>query len=213
MDKEHEMISSYWNEAAEGFDAQHDIEDVALWREALEGAVGLNGNGATLDVGCGTGFLALMLAELGYRSTGLDFAGNMLAIGREKAVSRGVSVDFVEGTCEELPFEDDSFDAVLNCRVMWTLPDPVKAVREWKRALKPGGKVVSFMRMMPLKGGGHYGGEIELPLTSGRREDYVAVYESAGLVDIQVIELPEAMSRAEDMPGWTMFTGKKVNED
>ena len=65
MDKEHEMISSYWNEAAEGFDAQHDTEDVALWREALEGAVGLNGNGATLDVGCGTGFLALMLAELG----------------------------------------------------------------------------------------------------------------------------------------------------
>jgi hypothetical protein len=32
-------------------------------------------------------------------------------------------------------------------------------------------------------------------------------------VDIQVIELPEAMSRAEDMPGWTMFTGKKANED
>ena len=208
------VIARHWNEAAEGFDAQHDTEDLSLWRHELEGAIGLNGSGRTLDVGCGTGFLALMLAELGYYSTGLDFAEKMLDAGREKARLRELPVEFVQGTCEETPFQDDTFDAVLNCRVMWTLQDPVAALAEWKRILKPGGKVISFMRMMPLDGAGErYGEGIVLPLSSGKREDYTAAYAAAGLMDIQVVEMPEAMSHAEDMPGWTMFMGMKPYEE
>ena len=115
---------------------------------------------------------------------------------------------------EKLIFEDNSFDAVINCRVMWTLPDPESAVKEWMRVLKPGGRIISFMRMMTMTGG-HieemYGKAIDLPLLAGDRASYTDVYRKAGLQDIRVIELPQAMSSA-DMPHWTAFVGIKAKE-
>lgn len=213
-------VADYWNEASEGFDEQHATEDLALWSVELEKAIGLQGHGRVLDVGTGTGFLALLLSKLGYDVSGVDVAEKMLQIGVEKAKRLGLSVDFLKGECEHLPFSDDCFDAVVNCRVMWTLTDPEAAVREWTRVLKSGGRVISFMRIMNVgetgkHGGmlgdnaGYYGNGVELPLLCGKREDYIAVYRAAGLDEITVTELPPEMSHAEDMPGWTMFVGKK----
>ena len=212
-------IADYWNEASAGFDEQHATEDLVLWSEALEKAVGLQGRGSVLDVGTGTGFLALLLAKLGYDVSGVDVAEKMLQIGAEKAERLGLSVNFLKGECEKLSFPDGSYDAVVNCRVMWTLTDPEAAVREWARVLRPGGRVISFMRVMDVGAagthgemsgdGGYYGNGVELPLRCGKREDYVRVYRAAGLEEIAVTELPPEMSHAEDMPGWTMFTGKK----
>lgn len=211
MNDKLKTIAEYWNNASVDFDERHATEDLALWSEELEKAIGLNGKGRILDVGTGTGFLALLLAKLGYEVVGLDFAEKMLEIGREKARKLGLDVSFVQGTCEHLPFASNGFDAVVNCRVMWTLTEPVKAVEEWKRVLKPGGKVISFMRMMNVgtSASSYYGDGIELPLRCADRDDYVRVYHGAGLDAIQVSEMPEEMSHAEDMPGWTMFTGIK----
>ena len=212
-------IADYWNEASEGFDEQHATEDLALWSAELEKAIGLQGRGGVLDVGTGTGFLALLLAKLGYDVSGVDVAEKMLQIGVEKAGHLNLSVDFQKGECEHLQFSDNCFDAVVNCRVMWTLTDPEAAVREWTRVLKSGGRVISFMRMMNVgetgthgemnSNGGYYGNGVELPLRCGKREDYIAVYRTAGLDEITVTELPPEMSHAEDMPGWTMFIGMK----
>ncbi len=201
-----DTIAAYWNGRAVEFDSEHDTEDLALWSQTLEQAIGLNGDGAVLDVGTGTGFLALLLSKLGYAASGVDIAADMLAQGAEKAKCFGLQVDFQEAACERLPYADETFDAVVNCRVMWTLTAPEEAVREWKRVLKPGGKVISFMRMMDMTGGDFYGG-IDLPLTVGTREAYCEVYDAAGLKRITVTELPEAMSSQE--PHWTMFVGMK----
>ena len=148
-----DTIAAYWNSRAAEFDSEHDTEDLALWSRTLEQAIGLNGAGSVLDVGTGTGFLALLLAKLGYTVSGVDIAADMLAQGVEKAKCFGLNVDFREAACERLPFADETFDAVVNCRVMWTLTAPEEAAREWKRVLKPGGKVISFMRMMDMTGG------------------------------------------------------------
>ena len=201
-----DTVAAYWNGRAAEFDSEHDTEELALWSRTLEQAIGLNGDGAVLDVGTGTGFLVLLLAKLGYAAVGVDIAADMLAQGVEKAKCFGLNVDFREAACERLPFADETFDAVVNCRVMWTLTAPEEAVREWKRVLKPGGKVISFMRMMDMTGGDFYGG-IDLPLTVGTREAYCEVYDAAGLKRITVTELPEAMSSQE--PHWTMFVGTK----
>ena len=97
-----------------------------------------------LDVGTGAGLLALLYAELGHEVTGLDFSRAMLEEARGRARRHGLSVGFVRGDAETLPFEDESFDVVTNRIVIWSLPNPGVAVREWARVLKPGGKLVLF---------------------------------------------------------------------
>jgi ubiquinone/menaquinone biosynthesis C-methylase UbiE len=95
-----------------------------------------------LDVGSGTGYISVILAMLGHTVTGVDFSKKMLAISAEKAKKLGMSIKFIEGDAENLPFEDNSFDAVVNRHLLWTLPNPEKAVQEWFRLAKPGGKMV-----------------------------------------------------------------------
>lgn len=205
-------IAAYWNGRADGFDAEHDTEDLGLWKQQLKRLLGRPEEGPVLDVGTGTGFLGILLAESGYDVAGIDISSEMLAIAQRKAAAKNLQIDFVQGACEQLPFADETFTAVVNCRVMWTLTDPDAAVREWLRALKPGGRLVTFMRMMDIDTDAIYpsgGQQIELPLKRARQAEYLAVYRRVGLTEIAAEELPRELSRAEDMPGWTVFYGIK----
>jgi ubiquinone/menaquinone biosynthesis C-methylase UbiE len=56
----------------------------------------------------------------------------------------GLEVDFFHGDAENLPFKDNSFDLVVNKFLLWTLPHPSGAAREWKRVLKPGGRLLAI---------------------------------------------------------------------
>lgn len=92
-----------------------------------------------LDVGIGTGFIALLLAELGHEVIGVDISEEMLRIAREKARKLNIeNVEFHLADAEELPFPDNTFDAVVARHVIWALPNPEKAYSEWKRVLRPG---------------------------------------------------------------------------
>lgn len=95
-----------------------------------------------LDIGCGTGFLALQLADLGHRVTGLDCTEEMLELGRAKAREAGLEVRFEAGDAERPPFADATFDLIVERHVIWTLPDPLGALTAWHRVLRPGGRVV-----------------------------------------------------------------------
>ena len=94
-----------------------------------------------LDVGCGTGFLALQLAALGHRATGVDMADEMLRRAQAKAAAAGLSVRFELGDAEQLPYADASFDVLIERHVIWTLPAPEVALREWARLLRAGGHI------------------------------------------------------------------------
>ncbi|MBE0467174.1 MAG: class I SAM-dependent methyltransferase, partial [Candidatus Desulforudis sp.] len=110
-----------------------------------------------LDVGTGTGFAALILAELGHRVTGIDWSAAMLDRAREKARDAGLEVALVEGETEALPFTDASFEALAARHVLWTLAEPEQALAEWFRVLKPGGRVFAdFSPRRPGKAGHHY---------------------------------------------------------
>ena len=97
---------------------------------------------STLDVGCGSGFLTVLLAELGHQATGIDVAGESLHAARAQASAAGVNVALRRADAERLPFAPASFDRLIERHVIWLLPDPAGACREWFRVLRPGGSAV-----------------------------------------------------------------------
>ena len=111
------------------------------WNQALQRVLG-KGHLRVLDVGCGTGEICLLLAEMGHQVTGIDLSEKMLALARSKAKSSRLKARFEPGDAEALVFNDESFDAVINRHLLWTLPYPKEALQEWKRVLKTGGKAI-----------------------------------------------------------------------
>ncbi len=95
-----------------------------------------------LDLGCGPGTITLGLARRARRVVGLDAAAKMVEQARELAADSEVrNVSFEVGSAYELPFGDGSFDVVYAHQVMQHLADPVRALREAHRVLRPGGLV------------------------------------------------------------------------
>lgn len=94
------------------------------------------------DLGCGTGSLAVLLAQAGYAVTGLDLSGRMVAAARAKAHRADVPVTLQQGDAAAPPLPRSSFDVVLARHVLWVFPDPVAVLTRWASLLAPGGRLV-----------------------------------------------------------------------
>ncbi|MBA3536068.1 MAG: class I SAM-dependent methyltransferase [Tatlockia sp.] len=92
-----------------------------------------------LDVGCGTGVVAITAARLSATVSGLDLSPALIERSRENANTAGVDVDFQEGDVEALPYKDNAFDVVLSQFGHMFAPRPQIAIQEMLRVLKPGG--------------------------------------------------------------------------
>mgnify|MGYP005774651923 CR=1 FL=1 len=99
---------------------------------------------AVLDIGTGPGFFAIILAELGYRVTAVDYTESMLEKARINAGRWYDRIQFRKMNAEELDFEAASFDVIVTRNLTWNLPNPEKAYGEWTRVLKPGGLLLNF---------------------------------------------------------------------
>ncbi len=140
------LVRRHWNGRAATFDEEshhgiHTDEQRDRWLEVLCEWTGDGGRRA-LDVGCGTGVVSLLLAELGHDVAGVDFAPEMLRRAREKARTTDRSVSFLRGDAEALPVRDDAVELLAARHLVWTLPDPAAALREWRRVVEPGGRVL-----------------------------------------------------------------------
>jgi ubiquinone/menaquinone biosynthesis C-methylase UbiE len=111
-----------------------------------------------LDLGCGTGTLAIMAkqAQPGAEITGLDADPDMLKVARYKAAQQNVPVTFEIGFTNELPYPNASFDRVLSSIMIHHLktPDKIQTAREVYRVLKPGGQlhIIDFGKPVTLYG-------------------------------------------------------------
>ncbi len=101
-----------------------------------------------LDVGCGTGVVALTAARSGATVTGADLTPALLEGARYNAALAGLVIDFQEADVEALPFADASYDVVLSQFGHMFGPRPAVATAEMLRVLKPGG-VIAFSTWPP----------------------------------------------------------------
>jgi SAM-dependent methyltransferase len=94
-----------------------------------------------LDVGCGSGQLALMASRDGAKVTGVDIAVNLVERARARARAEGLSARFEEADAEALPFEDAQFDVVVSLIGAMFAPAPERVAQELLRVCVPGGTI------------------------------------------------------------------------
>ena len=102
-----------------------------------------------LDVGCGTGFFTRILKKNNPQAnfTGLDIEKEFILRAREESKNAGLSIKFLQGDAENLPFEDNFFDLVVSHTFLTSAPNPKKSFDEMKRVLKSNGRIASITSM------------------------------------------------------------------
>ena len=192
------IVSRYWSGRAAGFDlgASHGILNEAqhhAWLTLLQQVAGPPPL-KVLDVGCGTGFLAMRMAELGHTALGIDLSAEMLAEAQRKADSSGLAVTFRLGDAEAPPADDAPYDVIVERHVIWTLPQPSEAIHAWHTLLKPGGVLMLIEGIFEMSDRTVYQHiEAHLPLYGGRPgEELTALLETEGFVHTAVVPLMDA---------------------
>ena len=204
-------IAEYWDERASSFDKDHDTEDLDAWKTQLSRLLGFDRTKNVLDIGAGSGFIANMTASMGFPSVGVDISVGMMRNGVRHAEAQGVGTFYLKVPEVELPFLDGSVDNIVNCRLIWTMVASDEMVTEWKRILRPGGKVLCFNRLDAVEG---------LKRTDGKRfayddEEVAAALDNdeattAELIDLFVRNGYEDV-HVEHLPGLTRpeFAGQE----
>jgi SAM-dependent methyltransferase len=141
-----DRIRDWWDADAEHYDrspghALSDPVEAAAWRAVLRDVLP-EAPARVLDAGAGTGALSLLAAELGHRVTSLDLSTAMLGKAEAKAKQRGLELEIVVRSVSEPP--EGPFEVVMERHVIWTVADPVGALRAWREVVAQGGRLVVF---------------------------------------------------------------------
>jgi len=142
-----------------------------------------------LNVGCGSGISAAYVAEkYGCRVVGVDLLPGMIESAKRWAEAKGVAeqTEFRLGDAQELPFDDDQFDALICESVNAFVPDKEKAMHEYMRVVKPGG-YIGFTEAIWVKTPSDTVAEIVAEATGQQfhmPEVWEALFENSGLVEL-----------------------------
>jgi demethylmenaquinone methyltransferase/2-methoxy-6-polyprenyl-1,4-benzoquinol methylase len=143
-------VRAMFSRLAGRYDLLNDVMSLGLhrrWKREVAGlaVAGASGPLRVLDLCCGTGdlaFLAAAAASAGSRVVGLDFTLPMLGVARGRRTREAGTPAFAQGDALRLPFPGASFDAVTIGYGLRNVADPLACLKEIRRVLAPGGRVV-----------------------------------------------------------------------
>jgi SAM-dependent methyltransferase len=219
MSDVHERIRDWWDADAEHYDrspghALSDPVEAAAWRAALREVLP-EPPGRILDAGAGTGALSLLAAELGHRVTSLDLSTAMLAKAERKAKERGLELEIVVGSVNEPPA--GPFEAVIERHVIWTVPDPIGALRAWREVAAERGRLVLFEGIWapadPLGRAKAFAGE-RLRGLRGDADHHHSSYPSDVLARLPLAEMTSPLPLVEAVreAGWRGLRIKRLRD-
>lgn len=144
-------------------DIRHNYDNIAKWYDRIVGVIEwlslrrkrqdliAKASGQVLEVAVGTG-VNLAYYPPNVRIDAVDLSSGMMEIARRKADRLGLDVTFHEMDAESLSFPDDRFDAVVSTLSARTFPDPVAALEEMARVVRPGGKILLMEQGLSNRG-------------------------------------------------------------
>ena len=123
--------------------ARNTARDPARFIEVARLVAGrVRPGGAVLEVAPGPGYLSIEIARRGYAVTALDISRSFVRIASENAARNGVAVDVRLGNASAMPFAAESFDFVVCTAAFKNFSEPIAAIDEMHRVLKPGGEAL-----------------------------------------------------------------------
>lgn len=143
-----EFIKDYWTGRSEEFaklrKAELKSNKYIRWEKEIKSQLPKKEKLKILDVGCGSGFFSILLAQLGHDVVGIDLTSKMIEHGQKMIENISGKIEFFVMDAEKLDFDAEMFDLVIARNVTWNLPNPKTAYQEWTRVLKKGGVLLNY---------------------------------------------------------------------
>ena len=199
--------------SGEGYNRYITSELNSFRKEAWKEQIGklLDGDDLRiLDVGCGPGFFSCILSEMGHKVTGIDSSEGMLSFARANAEKLNVNPTYFIMDINSIDFPDDTFDIVISRNVTWTLEHPGEVYAEFKRLLKPGGKLIIYDANWNM----HFFDDVLYKKVKQREEDHFKKYGTKEIISNGDMEyLATAPLTSTMRPQWDIKTLKALDMD
>lgn len=215
MTSTQDKINTYWSIRSRPYDEFQVARDTSegyrrLWVDLFTEVLP-SGPLDVLDVGTGSGYVAMLLAGIGHQVTATDLADEMLDRAREHAARLDNPPTIELGDAVAPDFPEGSFDVVTNRYLMWTLREPGRALTAWHRVLRPGGMIAlvdspwykdGFVNTSNEHFGEYYdhGVRRDLPLADATSiEPTRALVEEAGFHDVTLTPLHSLLEKSLEL--------------
>jgi len=136
----------HWDKEAARFDDEpdHGLHDPVVrsaWKNLLVNWLPSH-PGSVLDIGCGTGSLSVLMAEMGHNVTGIDLSPAMIAQANAKARAANYSISFQVMDASRPDLAPQQFKAIVCRHLLWALPDRARVLERWSNLLVPNGRLL-----------------------------------------------------------------------
>lgn len=194
MHRKIEQSEAFFDQTAAAYDAEesHGGRARELYPLIIERAQAA-GFDSLLDIACGTGAMLLEIAQASPAAqlAGVDLSTGMLEVARERLDGRA---ELTKADATVLPYGDGSFDVITCNHAFHHFPDPVAALREWHRVLRPGGALIIGENRRPALKRLYWNLRFKTDITFGdvkfySRGELIGLLGRAGFEDVSYTEI------------------------